>query len=476
MSLAIVNNAHTNGNPVPDATNSTGSQTGNAENNPASMNIEETGIHGTPRHSNKSRRKTRDSSAHIDPVDGDGSPSRDRRHSSISVCASPTPPPNNQEALGNPLKHADYDSSDSENSGEGGTHMMRNRTVLPLHNSGNDDENPFIDRQTRINAASQQFIIRQPRLFATHPPETSSGGCANEHGSAHPAGQLNKRLSGLNLSREQLNAVLAALAPAPSSNVPPLSTNSQDRAGSATPTQEQSWPTYAMQILRPTNNKYEKPIFLPALLAPGCDASDAFRQQSFDFGVGITGHLLRLNDPVGKSWTICMLTSNQDGDAPDLENHILFTIKNSIYHHMPDLRNAIARASLSTKPTPEKVLDFADTLKLVRQPYKMKINKVNQTCWILYGAPISQHGNIFAKAAEDNAIKSMIHSPKSGVYEWAHMQVYPMAVECTLCKVDDHPTFQCPYMSLDSWYGTKTQVVEMVKAVKEEETAAGSNA
>ncbi|KAE9383416.1 hypothetical protein BT96DRAFT_1009211 [Gymnopus androsaceus JB14] len=244
MSLAIVNNAHTNGNPVPDATNSTGSQTGNAKNNPASMNIEETGIHGTPRHGNKSHRKTRNSSAHIDPVDGDGLPSRDRHHSSIS--------------------HANYDSSDLENSGEGGTHMMRNRTVLPLHNSGNDDENLFIDRPTQINAASQQFIIRQPRLFATHPPETSSGGRANEHGSAHPAGQLNERLSGLNLSQEQLNAVLAALAPAPSSNIPPLSINSQDRARLATPTQEQSWLTYAMQILCPTTRLREKPNgFLP---------------------------------------------------------------------------------------------------------------------------------------------------------------------------------------------------------------------
>lgn len=194
-----------------------------------------------------------------------------------------------------------------------------------------------------------------------------------------------------------------------------------------------------------------------------------YRQQVIALHPSLAAHITPVVDPAGISWTVGMVTCNQLRDSPGLEAKILYTIKRNIYFTMFDLQNRIARAITNSRSTPDKILTWTDTFELVKMPFTLTQNRIDKMCWILYAAPFAMGVDIFKRAKVENEVRAMIISPRDfKVYSWGHMEVQTHPVECTICKLDDHPTFTCPYTKLNTWFGPRHQVSEVVRAYYEE--------
>ncbi|KAJ3971923.1 hypothetical protein EV361DRAFT_908530 [Lentinula raphanica] len=178
--------------------------------------------------------------------------------------------------------------------------------------------------------------------------------------------------------------------------------------------------------------------------------------------------------PYERSWAAGLFHTNQYGRTSDvMTDNLAYTVKLTLWQSVA-FGDLIARANPGPTSTRQKVLEFTNSFEFILQPYKYKSANIKQACWILFAAPVSRHPDPVTRAKQENEIRRFIISPPFGQYRWRHMVIFPHAIECTICKLDDHPTFSCPFIMADTWFGPRKQVREVVDDHFKEEKAQSS--
>ncbi|KAJ3831353.1 hypothetical protein F5878DRAFT_667644 [Lentinula raphanica] len=178
--------------------------------------------------------------------------------------------------------------------------------------------------------------------------------------------------------------------------------------------------------------------------------------------------------PYERSWAAGLFHTNQYGRTSDvMTDNLAYTVKTTLWESVT-FGNLIARANPGPASTRQKVIEFTDSFEFILQPYKYKSANINQACWILFAAPVSRHPDPITRARQENEIRRFIVAPPFGQYRWRHMVIFPHAIECKICKLDDHPTFSCPFTQADTWFGPRKQVREVIDDHFKEEKAQSS--
>ncbi|KAJ3733995.1 hypothetical protein DFJ43DRAFT_1038091 [Lentinula guzmanii] len=167
--------------------------------------------------------------------------------------------------------------------------------------------------------------------------------------------------------------------------------------------------------------------------------------------------------PYERSWAAGLFHTNQYGRTNDvMSDNLAYTVKSMLWKSVA-FGDLIARANPGPTSTCQKVIEFTNSFEFVLQPYKYKSANINQACWVLFAAPVSRHPDPMTRAKQENEIRRFIISPPFGQYRLRHMVIFPHAIECTICKLDDHPTFSCPFIEADTWFGPRKQVREVIE-------------
>ncbi|KAJ3996554.1 hypothetical protein F5050DRAFT_1712010 [Lentinula boryana] len=178
--------------------------------------------------------------------------------------------------------------------------------------------------------------------------------------------------------------------------------------------------------------------------------------------------------PYERSWAAGLFHTNQYGRTNNvMTDNLAYTVKLTLWKSVA-FGDLIARANPGPTSTRQKVIKFTSSFEFVLQPYKYKSANINQACWILFAAPVSRHPDPMMRAKQENEIHCFIISPPFGQYHWRHMVIFPHAIECTICKLDDHPMFSCPFIEADTWFGPRKQVREVIEDHSTKEKAQSS--
>ncbi|KAJ3818851.1 hypothetical protein F5880DRAFT_1734217 [Lentinula raphanica] len=208
------------------------------------------------------------------------------------------------------------------------------------------------------------------------------------------------------------------------------------------------------------SDKYAGPIAIAVKFSDTGDMRQLFRQQTFGLNNGVGFHITPVTN-TDRSHVVGYVRSNQFtcdeevilGMANDIK---LFLDNDQKFHRL------VAQVVLGPEPTPDKVREITETIRLKPLPKPVVHRRIEWVALGLYIDVASRADDPFIRDRDDNRLREYIRS--LGKISGTYLDTFIEPMECTLCKCDTHPTFQCSYSELETWSGPTEQVAKAVKA------------
>ncbi|KAJ3964455.1 hypothetical protein EV361DRAFT_955931 [Lentinula raphanica] len=162
------------------------------------------------------------------------------------------------------------------------------------------------------------------------------------------------------------------------------------------------------------DDQYAGPIALAAHVPDPSQRDFLLQMGTISYSAVTTFHVQRFYfqedlDPQERSWAVCLLHTT-DRITEERTKETLYAIKHACWNN-PRLAKLVAQAYPGLIPTPLKLIKFTDGFELLPQPYKYQSNGINQSCWILFAAPIACRPDPILRAKQENEIRKLVANP-----------------------------------------------------------------
>ncbi|KAJ4492403.1 hypothetical protein C8R41DRAFT_832364 [Lentinula lateritia] len=176
-----------------------------------------------------------------------------------------------------------------------------------------------------------------------------------------------------------------------------------------------------------------------------------------------------------RPWVVCLIYSNEEGEDEETEKKILYTIKQGLWSDNRFI-GLLAGKSAAPGSTMDKVLAFTNSLDLASNGYMIKKQGHNPWVWTLFAPPFATRGNLDMptsrrQAIMDKAEKTVRSYISTKQYAWGETMVWGEQVECALCKITTHHTFQCPFPNVAGWQGPKEGLFNEIREARKRRSA-----
>ncbi|KAJ3834166.1 hypothetical protein F5878DRAFT_665015 [Lentinula raphanica] len=227
---------------------------------------------------------------------------------------------------------------------------------------------------------------------------------------------------------------------------------------------------------RPPKNAYEG-LNTAFVKVEHADDVDMLTQwQTFALDNLFTFHALPLFSE-DRPWVVCLIYTNEEGTDRHTKQRILYAIKQGLWSDGQFI-SAVSRRTTSAGTAPmSKVLSFTNSLDLQYNGYEITKPGASPKVWCLYAPPFTAEcapGTIVLETLErSDTIEKSIRTHISKLhFHWRDTIVWGETVECALCKINTHHTFQCPFPAVAGWQGPSESLPkEIEKANKKRKEA-----
>ncbi|KAJ3716675.1 hypothetical protein C8R42DRAFT_202793 [Lentinula raphanica] len=214
-------------------------------------------------------------------------------------------------------------------------------------------------------------------------------------------------------------------------------------------------------------DRYTGPIAMAVKFADAGEMRQLFMQQTIGINDGVGFHIIPVTN-TDRSHIVGSVRSNQFSCDEGVKNDMIHAIKQKLNNDQ-GFHRVVAQVVLGSEPTPDKVREITDTIRLrpLREPILFR--KIKWPAFGLYMDVASRSSDPFIRDRGDNRIREYIRSLKEIPGTYLNTYIEPM--HCTLCKCDTHPTFQCPFTTMETWNGPRGQAAAAVKKYFEAQKA-----